>query len=120
VTNNVKAGLVGVLPLIPSEPWRQFAAHPELNPLKDCCILVSSWRNLFIKVDFGQGGPTLIVGRAAPHQGLFCQVMEAPEGDGVLCPISFCDGDFERLQSSQVLQHVAPEASFVQAPSQLT
>jgi len=69
-----------------------------------------SWRNVYDRLDFGQGGPTVKVGTAAPHILNLC-----PARDGVFCALKFHEEDFERLQASRLLQNVAPEARFVKA-----
>ena len=95
------------------EAWKQVAAKPEQNPFGTCSVFMSSWRNVYDRLDFGQGGPTVIVGTAPPHILTFCPVTEGPGGDGVFCALTFHEEDFERLQASRLLQDVAPEASFV-------
>ncbi len=98
-----------------------FAALPALvqaevlqNPFKGCCLDVVSWRNMYNKVDFGHGPPVLTLGGALPTLINISFVMEGPGRDGVLCTLWFSEADFERLQASQLLHQVAPEAAFVQ------
>ncbi len=95
------------------EAWKQVAAKPEGNPFDTCNVVMSSWRNVFDRLDFGQGGPTVTVGTCPPHMLHFCAVTEGPGGDGVLCELAFHEEDFERLLASRLLHDVAPEASFV-------
>jgi len=104
---------MGLAPTL--EAWKQVAAKPEQNPFDTCHVVMSSWRNVFDRLDFGQGAPTVIVGTSPPHMLQFCPVTEGPRGDGMLCALAFHEEDFERLQDSRLLQDVAPEATFVKA-----
>ncbi|KAA6429796.1 MAG: hypothetical protein FRX49_00228 [Trebouxia sp. A1-2] len=49
------AGYAMVAPLTEVNPWQQFSAFPEMNPFRLYSTNVFSWRNLFNKVDFGEG-----------------------------------------------------------------
>lgn len=95
------------------EAWKQVAAKREQTPFHTCSTIMSSWRNVFDKIDFGQGGPTVTVGTLPPHRMEFSVVTEGPGGDGVMCAMTFPEDDFERLQASRILQDVSAEASFV-------
>ncbi len=114
VNSSVKQLIARALALPPTlEAWKQAAAKHEQNPFETCSVVMSSWRNVFDKLDFGEGSPTVIVGGFAPHLLKFCFVTEGPGGDGVLCALTFLEEDFERLQASRLLHDVAPEANFV-------
>jgi len=113
------AGYAMVASLTELSPWQQFSAFPEMNPFRQYSTNVSSWRNMFNKVDFGEGHPALIFGFPGPIQSKACIVTEGPGMDGVLCALCFPVADFERLQASQVLHHLAPEASFIQKRNSL-
>lgn len=106
--------LMAALPaLVESESLR----NPDMNPFKGCCADVVSWRNLYNNVDFGKGPPSLTLGAALPSLINICWVMEGPDGDGVFCTLWSTEEESKRLQTSQVLHQIAPEASFVQAHS---
>ncbi len=113
------AGYAMVAPLTDLKPWQQFSASPEMNPFRQYSTNVSSWRNMFNKVDFGEGHPALVFGFPGPTQSKTCVVTEGHGKDGVLCALCFPEADFERLQASQVLHCLAPEASFIQKRNSL-
>ena len=114
VNSSVRQLTARALALPPTlEAWKQAAAKHEQNPFKTCSVVMSSWRNVFDKLDFGEGPPTVIVGGFAPHLLKFAFVTEGLGGDGVLCTLTFLEEDFERLQASRLLHDVAPEACFV-------
>lgn len=114
INSSVKQLTARAMALAPTlKAWKQAAAKPEQNPVRTCSVVMSSWRNVFDKIDFGEGCPRLIVGGSVPHLFKFCIVTEGPGGEGELCALTFLEEDFERLQASRLLQDVAPEASFV-------
>lgn len=120
INSNVKQ-LTARAQALPStlKAWKQAAAKPEQNPVKTCSVVMSSWRNVFDKLDFGAGPPAVTVGGLAPHFLKFSLVTEGPGGDGVFCALTFHEEDFERLQASRLLHYVAPEAGFVQDSGQV-
>ncbi len=114
VNSSVQQLTARALALPPTlKAWKQAAAKHEQNPFKTCSVVMSSWRNVFDKVDFGEGSTAVIVGGFAPHLLKFSIVTEGLGGDGVLCALTFLEEDFEQLQASRLLHDVAPEASFV-------
>ena len=114
INSSVKQLTARAMALAPTlKAWKQAAAKPEQNPVRTCSVVMSSWRNVFDKIDFGEGPPRVIVGGFVPHLFKFCIVTEGPGGEGELCALTFLEEDFERLQASRLLQDVAPEASFV-------
>ena len=113
------AGYAMVAPLTELNAWQQFSAFPEMNTFRQYSTNVSSWRNMFKEVDFGEGHPALVFGFPGPIQAKACIVTEGPGMNGVLCALCVPEADFERLQASQVLHCLAPEAIFIQKRNSL-
>ena len=116
---NVAGGANQLMAALPALVQSESLRNPDMNPFKGCCADVVSWRNLYNNVDFGEGPPALTLGAALPSLINICWVMEGPDGDGVFCTLWFTEDESKRLQTSQVLHQIAPEASFVQAHSKL-
>ncbi len=113
INSSVKQLTAHAMALPPAlKAWKAAGKH-EQNPFRACSVVMSSWRNVFDKVDFGEGSPGVTVGGLVPHLWTFSIVTEGPGGDGVLCALTFLEEDFEKLQDSRLLQAVASEASFV-------
>jgi len=99
---------------LPALVQAEVLQNPDMNPFKGCCLDVVSWRNMYNKVDFGQGPAVLTLGESLPTLINTSFAMEGPGRDGMLCTLWFSEVEFERLQASQLLHQVAPEATFVQ------
>ena len=95
--------------------WKKALSNPGFEAIRDCALFVSSWRNLSAaKVDFGGGKAKFMLGDEMPVQLRFTPIVEGPDGNGVFCKLRFPMDGFDKLQSSGLLDVIAPEASFVQ------
>ncbi|KAL0043003.1 hypothetical protein WJX79_006544 [Trebouxia sp. C0005] len=111
--SDVASSVKQLFAALPALVQAEVLQNPDMNPFKGCCLDVVSWRNMYNKVDFGQGPPVLTLGGALPTLINISFIMEGPGRDGVLCTLWFSEVDFERLRASQLLHQVAPEATFV-------
>lgn len=107
-------GLAGMLGRVGLDYWQGVQASPGFNPLRDGASLMSSWRKSSIeRPDFGQGPPFVIAAKTLPLKHKMAFLTSGPGGDGMLCFTGFRASEFRKIQSSNVLQHLAAGATFI-------
>jgi len=64
--SDVASSMKQMFAALPALVQAEVLRNPDMNPLKGCCLDKVSWRNMYNKVDFGQGPPVLTLGGALP------------------------------------------------------
>ena len=92
---------------------KQLLASPDLTPARDA-LWMSSWTNMPTdKVDFGGGKPEFLLGGLMPASLRAVNVTTGPGGDGLMCILRLPRDGLAKVQQSQLLNHIAPEARLI-------
>ena len=91
----------------------QLLASPDLTLARDA-LWVSSWRNMPTdSVDFGGGKPDIVLGGLMPASLREVNVTSGPEGNGLMCILRLPRDGLAKVQQSELLNYVAPEARLI-------
>ena len=89
-------------------------ASAEFVPVRDAALYVSSWRHMPTdNVDFGGGKAKFVMGSVMPAMTRAVNVTAGPDGDGLWCIIRLPKDGLARVEQSQLLEMVAPEARLI-------
>jgi len=92
----------------------QLLASPDFVPVRDAALWVSSWRHMAIDdVDFGGGKPRFKLGSLMPACTRAVNVTAGPDGDGLMCIVRLPREGLAKVQQSQLLEQIAPEARLI-------
>ncbi len=92
----------------------ELLASPDFVPVRDAALWVSSWRHMAIDdVDFGGGKARFKLGCVMPACTRAVNVTAGPDGDGLMCIVRLPREGLIKLQQSQLLELVAPEARLI-------
>lgn len=76
--------------------------------------MVSSWRHAPTdNVDFGGGRAKFVMGSGMPAMTRAISVTAGSDGDGLWCVIRLPKDGLARVEQSQLLEFVAPEAKLI-------
>lgn len=96
------------------EQVHELLASPDFEPVRDAALWVSSWRHLAMDdVDFGGGKPRFNLGCVMPACTRAVNVTAGPDGDGLMCLVRLPKEGLAKVQQSQLLELIAPEARFI-------
>ncbi|KAA6421201.1 MAG: hypothetical protein FRX49_08900 [Trebouxia sp. A1-2] len=96
------------------EKVHELLASPDFVPARDAALWVSSWRHMAIDdVDFGGGKPRFKLGCLMPACTRAVNVTAGPDGDGLMCIVRLPREGLAKVQQSQLLEHIAPEARLI-------
>ena len=96
------------------EQVHELLASPDFVPVRDAALWVSSWRHMAIdEVDFGGGKPRFKLGGLMPACTRAVNVTAGPDGDGMMCIVRLPKTGLAKVQQSQLLEHIAPEALLI-------
>ncbi|KAL0021527.1 hypothetical protein WJX77_004343 [Trebouxia sp. C0004] len=92
----------------------QLLASPDFVPVRDAALWVSSWRHMAIDdVDFGGGKARFKLGCVMPACTRAVNVTAGPNGDGLMCIVRLPRDGLAKVQQSQLLERIAPEARLI-------
>ena len=81
--------------------------------MRDAALYVSNWDNMAVdNVDFGEGKACFKLGCLMPACTHVALLSSSPAKDGLMCILRLPKDGFAKVQQSQVLKHIAPEALF--------
>ena len=107
----VQAARVAQYAGMPPEQVHKLLASPDLMPARDVALWVSSWRNMPTdSVDFGGGKPDIVLGGFMPACSRAVNVSLGPGGDGLMCILRLPRDGLAKVQQSQLLNYITPEA----------
>jgi hypothetical protein len=96
------------------EQVHELLASPDFVPVRDAALWVSSWRHMAIdEVDFGGGKPRFKLGSLMPACTRAVNVTAGPDGDGLMCIVHLPREGLAKVQQSQLLELIAPEARLI-------
>ena len=99
---------------MPPEQLHKRLASPDFMPLRDAALLVSSWRHMPTDhLDFGGGKAHSLLGSLMPASPRFVNITSGPEGDGLMCILRLPRDGLAKVQQSQLLNYIAPEAQLL-------
>ena len=99
---------------MPPEQMHKLLASPDFLPARDVALWVSSWVNMPTdRVDFGGGKAEVLLGSVMPACLRAVNVTSGPEGDGLMCILRLPRDGLAKVQQSQLLNHIAPEAQLL-------
>lgn len=89
-------------------------ASADFVPIRDCALWISSLRHMPTDtVDFGGGKARSVMGCLMPAMTLAVNVTAGPDGDSLICVIRLPKDGVARVEQSQLLELVAPEARLI-------
>ena len=99
---------------MPSEQMHKLLASPDFLPARDVALWISSWVNMPTdRVDFGGGKAEVLLGSLMPACLRAVNVTSGPGGDGRMCILRLPRDGVAKVQQSQLLNNIAPEAQLL-------
>lgn len=99
--NGLEAQAANVTQYLHQQQVQAMLASTEFVPVRDCALMISSWRHMPTdNVNFGGGKAKLVIGSGMPAMTRAVNVTAGPDGDGLMCIVRLPKDGLARVEQS--------------------